>query len=88
MSDHNIKQWARFLKGSNNKSELIKFFVREYGKPAYNNRLRDTVLMIGLGTECVKLSSNGIEEIPELSCFPEEADTMMLLMSLKKVIKA
>ena len=88
LPDHNIKQWARFLKGSHNKSELIKFFVREWGKEAYTNRLRDTVLMIGFGTECVKLSSNGIEEIPELSCFPEEADTMMLLMSLKKVIKA
>ena len=57
---------------------MINFLVREWEKAAYTKRLKNTVLMIGYGTECVKLSSNCMVEIPELSCFYEEPDTRML----------
>ena len=73
-----ITQWARFLKNSKNKSELIKFLVEDWKKPEYCTQLGEKKLYIGYEEACIVLTRDGVEAIDILSCRHEEADTRLI----------
>ena len=53
VAGNKITQWARFLKISKNKSELIKFLVEEWKKPEYRAQLGEKKLYIGYEEACI-----------------------------------
>ena len=75
---HNIKQWGRFLKGSKNKESLIRFFGSEWKKLEYRKKLTNKCLYMAYDQECWKLTEEMVEDVPELHCAHEEADTRII----------
>ena len=57
---HNIKQWARFLKGTENKTAFITFLVGEWKKADYAHRLGKKVMCIGYDMDCVRIYRQGL----------------------------
>lgn len=71
-----IKQLGAFLSSSNNKKALIEYLVNEWDK--YD--VGDRIIYVAYEGICIKLMSNlTAENVPELSCDHEEADTRILL---------
>ena len=79
MPSYQVKSWNKFLSVSSNKTEAVKFIVSEWKKSEFTSRLQNRLLFVTLGNECWKLSSTGIEFVPELQSNQEEADTRMIL---------
>ena len=72
-----IIQWNQFLSSSQDKKELVKFFVNHWKQktPFMGNKH----LYIGYEDNCICFSPDGTVDIPELASNHEEADTRMLL---------
>ena len=79
LPSYQVKSWNKFLSVSLNKTEAVKFIVSEWKKPEFTSRLQNRLLFVTLGDEFWKLSSRGIEFVPELQSNQEEADTRMIL---------
>ena len=68
----------RYLSSNDNKEELLRFLAQEWARSC-------TEIPPGLevfyahGLVCQRLTTEGVEAIPELQCDHEEADTRMLL---------
>ena len=67
-----------------NKTELVTFFTEEWGTDAYAGRLQHRSLYVTVGRKCVLLHNCYCEvvtseEVPDLACTHEEADTKLLL---------
>ena len=61
-----------------NKTELIQFLFTEWRKEEFISLLGNRSLYVTCKAECVKITTNSIENVGELSCSHEEADTRML----------
>ena len=81
VAGNKVTQWARFLKSSKNKSALIKFLVEEWKKDEYRCQLGEKKLYIGYEQTCILLTQAGVEEIEDLTCRHEEADTRLFFRS-------
>ena len=66
LPSYQVKSWNKFLSVSSNKTEAVKFIVSEWKKPEFISRSQNRLLFVTLGDECWKLSSTGIEFVPEL----------------------
>lgn len=74
-----VRQWRSFLKQVNNKSSLIEFFVREWQKAPYTDKLADKELFVTHRDKCWKITGNECKEVPELTSKHEEADGRLIL---------
>lgn len=77
------KQWKKFLGDGENKTVLTAFLLQQWCSNSYAGRIGNRVIYFASGDGCIKiLVINGrvvCEEIDELRCSHEEADTRMLL---------
>ena len=76
---HKIKQFDKFLKSSASKMALIRFLADEWKKEYYRNHLVNKSFFISFENKCWKLTTDNIEDVPELFSDQEEADTRILL---------
>ena len=76
---YQVKSWSKLLAIPANKSEIVKFLVNEWKKPAFRDRLAHKTMYVTLQSECWKLQRASVELVPELKSNQEEADTCMLL---------
>ena len=76
---HRVQQWRKFLKNSNNKTNLAAFFLKEWGKDHCRARLNEKVLYTTTKGLCYKLTRQDVEQVASLSSTQEEADTRMFL---------
>ena len=76
---HKIKQFDKFLKSSANKMALIRFLADEWKREYYRNHLVNKSFFISFENKCWKLTTDNIEDVPELFSDQEEADTQILL---------
>ena len=72
-------QWREFLKDSTNKNNLIKFMVTEWQLQENRNKLGGTIVYATCMERCVQIKADAVEDIEELMCTQEEADTRLLL---------
>ena len=79
LPNHRIQQWELFLKGSENKSSLIRFLALQWKQREYRDQLYEKEMFVAYDEECWRLTRNGIDKINELSTNQEEADTRMFL---------
>lgn len=71
-----IRQWTSFLSNNQNKNALVEFLKSKFDKLP-NDILQP--MYITCRNCCYKSGVHGTEEVVELSCSHEEADTRMLL---------
>ena len=76
---HQIQQWKLFIKSSSNKTNLIRFFAKEWKQASYRRRLAGKTMFIGYDEECWNLTESSVQEAIGLRCNHEEADTRLLL---------
>ena len=76
------KQWKKFLSVGSNKERLVEFLVQHW-RNVPCSALQSTHLFATNKEKCYHYYSNGdsvtVEEVPELECDHEEADTRMFL---------
>ena len=78
------RQWKKFMANGSNKTNLVRFLVREWSENAvYADKIKDRTFYVSHGDNCTKLvSSNGTttaSDVSELWTNQEEADTRMFL---------
>ena len=77
------KQWKKYLRNDQNKSELVKLLLEDWSHPTRYAHLFSsaTILLFNCGSQFVRLIlQNGlIECVSELVCDEEEADTKLFL---------
>ena len=77
------RQWQKFLSGSSNKEELIRFLHKEWQEDAYSVLLGERELYHTVGPDCYKLTSSlgvmQLELVESLHSSQEEADGRLLL---------
>ena len=64
---HKVKQFDHFLKEGSNKNNLIKFVADHWCEEQCRKRLNNKILYVNQGRRCLKVTTNSIEEIDELS---------------------
>ena len=76
------KQWKKFLSMGSNKEGLVDFLVKQWRKVPCS-ALQSKELFVSKEEKCYHYQSNGdavaFNEIPELECDHEEADTKMFV---------
>ena len=72
---HNVQQWRTFLRGSENKRNLIKFLVSEWKQPKQQEKIATKQFLVTCEDKCFSITKDGCEEIDELRSSQEEADT-------------
>ena len=82
VSGHNIQQWRKLLCSAANKASLIKFLLKEWKRPEHRDELQGKTLYVTCEEVCFKIPKDQWEEITQLRCSQEEADTCMLLHAL------
>ncbi len=76
------RQWHKFLSAGSNKERLAEFLFSEWQSDKYAEKLVNRSLYMTHGKYCHKLTSHGhivAEQVDELQCSHEEADTRILL---------
>lgn len=73
--NHKVKQWNKILDSSANKTALIRFLFSNWRNENFVNLLGDKFLYITSEQKCIRISRNGVENVEQLSCTQEEADT-------------
>jgi hypothetical protein len=76
---HKIMNWGEFLKDITNKNNFIKFMVIEWQTEANRQSLKGKILYATCMERCVKITADAVEEVVDLTCSHEEADTRLLL---------
>lgn len=76
---HRVQQWRRFLSSSTNKTSLIEFINKEWKEPSYRQKLNGKILFTTCGSTCILLTEEAWENVEELECTHEEADTRLFL---------
>ena len=66
---------SKFLKSSQNKTEFIRFLVKQWQTDEYQAQLGQTSMYLGFDNVCVKITEDSCEDIQELFTDHEEADT-------------
>ena len=74
-----VKSWAKVMSTSNNKEEVVKFLVSAWKNAEFSAQLNGRTLYITEGSACWKITQSTCEEILDLKCNHEEADTRMIL---------
>ena len=77
MENQTITQWNTSLGDNKNKMELIKFLISEWGKQMLSKEMHVTC-----GEKCTRFDDG--EDITDLFCQQEEADTRMFLCTTCK----
>lgn len=76
------KQWGKFLGHPDNKNELLQFLLREFSD---SRQLEGLEVYVSAGPNCHRLSTRlpatPCQEVADLRCSHEEADTRLLLHS-------
>ena len=78
------RNFASFMKNSDNKRQLLQFILCEWRQPAYGSKLLGCTIPFVCEESCVKIrSEDGITvtstEITDLRSTQEEADTRIIL---------
>ena len=76
---YKVKSWSKVLTVSSNKIEIVKFLVSQWKKEEFRRKLGERTLFVTTQDECWRLQSTTSEQVPELQCNHEEADTRMIL---------
>ena len=79
---HSVQQWRTFLKGSENKKNLMQFFVNDWKQPKHSASVGPKQLYVTCEEDCFVITENGCNEVRELKSSQEEADTRLLLHAL------
>ncbi|XP_035662311.1 uncharacterized protein LOC118406391 [Branchiostoma floridae] len=74
--DHQVKQWRKFLRNSNNKRALIAFVTSEWRSTNYTKKLSGKTLFVTCEDTCYQLSPGKVKVVNELGSTQEEADTV------------
>ena len=76
------KQWKKFMSVGSNKERLVEFLVQQW-RNVRCSALQSTQLFVTNKEKCYHYSPNAdavtVEEVPELECDHEEADTKMFV---------
>ena len=84
-----LPPWKKFLSVSSNKESLADFlcdYIKKHGATWLSeHRECEIILAGGLkdGTKVISLTSNGAQEVTNLQCTQEEADTRMIFHAVK-----
>lgn len=77
------KQWKKFLSSGENKTSLTEFLLQQWSGQSYADRIGRRTIFFAAGDICVRLSVVGSkvtsDQVEELKCTHEEADTRILL---------
>jgi len=76
---HKVQQWKKFLSSSTNKAQFLQFVFNEWQLDTYRQRLVDKQLFITNKLACKKVTRVSVQDVLELTCSHEEADTRILL---------
>ena len=57
--------------------KLIAFLISQWKDDKYRQKLDGKILYVTSGNRCVKITSDDVEDVPELFSSQEEADTCM-----------
>ena len=77
---HKIVNWGRILKNSDAKNKITKYIVDIWKEKSSLSHLpASQTLYATYGSECIRLTSESAEYVPELTSNQEEADTRMML---------
>jgi len=74
-----VRQWRSYLQSSDNKTELIEFLFQEWQQPHSRSLLQSKHMFVTSKEKCIKITDSAVEDVPELCCQQEEADTRVLL---------
>ena len=78
-----LKQWKKYLRNDQNKSELVKFLLEDWSDPTLYAHLFPpaNILFLNCGSQFFRLSLKNdlIDCVSELVCDQEEADTKVFL---------
>ena len=75
---HTVRQWRIFLANSSNKTGLIHFLVSEWQHQKYRSQLHQKIIVVTSGSACYRYSSVDFQQVSELACTHEEAETRLL----------
>ena len=81
MSGHQIKTWNKFLTISSNKSVLVQFLVCRW-KAEFREKLGERTMFVTMQDQCWKLDFISCDNVPDLCCNHEEADTRIILHAM------
>lgn len=77
------KQWKKFLSSGENKTSLTEFLLQQWSGNIYANRIGRRIIFFAVGDICVRLfvvdGKVMSDQVEELKCTHEEADTRILL---------
>ena len=74
-----VMSWCKVLTVSSNKIEIVKFLVSQGKTEEFRRKLGERKLFVTTQDEFWKLQPTTSEQVPELQCNHEEADTRMIL---------
>ena len=82
MPGYQIKTWNKFLTISSNKSELVQFLIFQWKQEEFREKLGESTVFVTMQDQCWKLDSISCDNVPDLCCNHEEADTRMILHAI------
>ena len=82
MPEYQMKTWNKFLTISSNKCEYIQFLVCQWIKVEFREKLGERTMFVTMQDQCRKLDSISCDNVPDLCCNHEEADTHMTLHAM------
>ena len=82
MPEYQMKTWNKLLTISSNKSEYVQFLVSQWKKVEFGEKLGERTMFVTMQDHCWKLGSISCDNVPDLCCNHEEADTRMTLHSM------
>ena len=74
-----VRQWRRYLASADNKTELVAFIAKEWQQLPSRVLLGSKTLYVTHGEDCIRITAQSVEDVPELKSTQEEADTRLLL---------
>ena len=82
MLGYQIQKWNKFLTISSNKSELVQFLVCQWKKQEFREKLSERTMFVTMQDQCWKLGSISCDNVSDLCCNSEEADTRIILHAI------
>ena len=83
-----LKQWKKYLRNDQNKSEFVKFLLKVWSHPTrYANLFSSaTILFFNCGSQFFRLSLKNclFDCVSELVCNQEDADTSVLVYQARR----
>lgn len=79
MAGHKIHNWRRLLACTDSKTKLNTFLAENWKEQEKREKLGSRTMFVTCGNICIKLTSEGWQEVDDLKSNQEEADTRIFL---------